>query len=292
MTQDQNILLAKRVIIDNIYRSANLEGIGVTFAETYDIVNNINSCNLKPSEVNDIINLKKCWEYILSNMNMDIDLAFVKNIHSIIAKGMENIPVYEIGEFRQGSVGVSGTNWRPKEPNTEEIYQELCEINKCNDNEKKSEDLFLWIMKRQMFRDGNKRVANFVANYNLIKNGLGLISIPVEKQSTFLNLLVKYYETDDKTEIHNFIDYYARYRDMSFLSKEQQDLLKSDLKKNSARIIKEMGKEQGIEQKNDIIKDNIDERAYFAIKEYQSNYSNNNILEDKIEDKTNKNDGR
>ncbi len=33
-----------------------------------------------------------------------------------------------------------------------------------------------------MFLDGNKRVANLVANKEMIKNGLGIISVPVEKR--------------------------------------------------------------------------------------------------------------
>ena len=35
MTKEDNIFFAKRKLIDNIYKSANLEGITVTFADTY-----------------------------------------------------------------------------------------------------------------------------------------------------------------------------------------------------------------------------------------------------------------
>ena len=34
MTKEDNIFYAKRKLIDNIYKSANLEGIAVTFADT------------------------------------------------------------------------------------------------------------------------------------------------------------------------------------------------------------------------------------------------------------------
>ena len=37
MTREQNIFLAKRNIVDYIYKSANLEGINVTFPETQAI---------------------------------------------------------------------------------------------------------------------------------------------------------------------------------------------------------------------------------------------------------------
>ena len=37
-----------------------------------------------------------------------------------------------------------------------------------------------------MFKDGNKRVANLVANKEMIKNGLGIIAIPIELKGIYL----------------------------------------------------------------------------------------------------------
>ena len=34
MTQEQNIFYAKRNIVDSMWKSANLEGIAITFSET------------------------------------------------------------------------------------------------------------------------------------------------------------------------------------------------------------------------------------------------------------------
>lgn len=39
MTQKENIFLAKRNIVDYIWKSANLEGIGVTYPDTQAIYN-------------------------------------------------------------------------------------------------------------------------------------------------------------------------------------------------------------------------------------------------------------
>ena len=47
MTQRQNIEIAKRTLVDAIYKSANLEGIAVTYAQTIDILNNVNVASLK-----------------------------------------------------------------------------------------------------------------------------------------------------------------------------------------------------------------------------------------------------
>ena len=40
MSLEDNIFFAKRKLVDNIYKSANLEGIAVTFADTYAFMNN------------------------------------------------------------------------------------------------------------------------------------------------------------------------------------------------------------------------------------------------------------
>ena len=56
-----------------------------------------------------------------------------------------------------------------------------------------------------MFLDGNKRVANLVANKEMIKNGLGIIAIPVEKISEYFPLLIDYYETGNSDNLKNWI---------------------------------------------------------------------------------------
>ena len=56
-----------------------------------------------------------------------------------------------------------------------------------------------------MFLDGNKRVANLVANKEMIRNGEGILSVPVEKIEDYFTYLIHYYETGDMTEIKNFL---------------------------------------------------------------------------------------
>lgn len=57
MTIEENIFLAKRNIIDNIYKSARLEGIAVTFPQTEAIYNGVNASNLKVDDIIAINNL-------------------------------------------------------------------------------------------------------------------------------------------------------------------------------------------------------------------------------------------
>ena len=56
-----------------------------------------------------------------------------------------------------------------------------------------------------MLLDGNKRVANLVANKEMIKNGMGIIAVPVEKIGEYFTLLINFYETNDGLEIKKWI---------------------------------------------------------------------------------------
>ena len=55
MDETENIWIAKRLLVDSVYSSANLEGIAVTFAQTQDILNNVNVSQLTPKDINKVL---------------------------------------------------------------------------------------------------------------------------------------------------------------------------------------------------------------------------------------------
>ncbi len=63
----------------------------------------------------------------------------------------------------------------------------------------------LWIMRRQMFIDGNKRVATLFVNKIMIDNGCGIITISQENQPIFFEKLTKFYETGDNLDLKQWI---------------------------------------------------------------------------------------
>ena len=65
--------------------------------------------------------------------------------------------------------------------------------------------MMLYLMRTQPFYDGNKRTAMIAANQIMIQNGKGIISIPIEQQVTFREMLIDFYETDDMCRIKNFL---------------------------------------------------------------------------------------
>ena len=202
MTKEDNIFFAKRKIIDNIYKSANLEGIAVTFADTVDFYNNVNNGHISVDNMLKLKGLKDAWEYVLNTIDEDLTIDYIKGIHFQICKGQNVMP---LGDFRKNGVGITGTSWRPKLPSECDYESELKEIMKNENKQDMAINLFCWIQRSQMFQDGNKRVANLIANKEFIKNGLGIINVPVNLIGKYFTLLVNYYETNDNSDLKNFI---------------------------------------------------------------------------------------
>ena len=202
MTKEDNIFFAKRKLIDNLYKSANLEGIAVTFADTVAFVNNVNTGKISVDDMLKLKGLKDAWEYVLNTIDEELTIDYIKKIHFEVCKGQNIEP---LGNFRDRGVGITGTSYRPKLPNECNYDKELNDIMKVEDSLDRSITLFLWIQRSQMFLDGNKRVANLVANKEMIKNGLGILAVPVEKIGEYFTILIEFYETNDYTNIKKWI---------------------------------------------------------------------------------------
>lgn len=203
LSQEENIFIAKRMIVDAVYKSANLEGIAVTFAQTVDILNDVNVDSLKPSEISKVCCIRDGWHFILDNINTPLDLGFIESVHELIAKS--ELDYRYLGKFRTDNVLISGTSWRPEIPNPETLHKELMDLLKIKNETDSALTIMLWIMRNQIFKDGNKRVATIIANKLLIQNGCGIVSVPVELDGTFKSMLVKYYETNDMNELKQWI---------------------------------------------------------------------------------------
>ena len=203
MSQKENIFLAKRLLVDVIYKSANLEGIDITFTETVNILNDVNAENIKPSEIGKVCCLRDAWQYIIEHISDNVDLGYIENVHTLVTK--TEMDYKDLGQIRTRDVIISGTTWRPEIPNPETLHKELKEILSIENVTNRALTVMLWIMRNQIFVDGNKRVATMIGNKILIENGNGIISVPVELDGKFKTLLVKYYETNDMEEIKQWM---------------------------------------------------------------------------------------
>lgn len=199
-----NIDFARSHMADTIYKQAVLEGIATTYADTETIIEGGKVNNMTAEDILKVVNLKHAWEFVL-NKNVLLsptNFALLSEINKLILEGF----YYNAGKVRFTPVRIGGTDWKPELPFESVIKEELDKIlNKKISIVDKAIELILFVMKKQIFIDGNKRTAIIFANHLLIKNGKGLIVIPNEQVEKFKSLLISYYEGKDVKKIKEFL---------------------------------------------------------------------------------------
>ncbi len=201
LTKEQNIFLAKEGLVSNIYNSARLEGINITYEDTKKVLEGLNVPSLRLVEINCILNLRDAWNFALSNIDTDITLDFICKVNSFVSRN-ESL---EWGVLRTGKVGINGVDCIPDIPNREDVITNINEILKEENITSRSLNLMLYLMRSQIFWDGNKRTAILVANKLLISNGCGIISVKENHINEFNKLLTEYYNTGNKDKIITFL---------------------------------------------------------------------------------------
>ena len=201
---EKNIDFAKRHLVDNIYNQAILEGVATTFEDTENIIEGGKINNMSSEDVLKIVNLKHAWEFIL-NKNIilsDTNFPLLCEINKFVEEGF----YYNAGKLRSVPVSIGGTKWTPELPIESIVKEDIKNIfnMKINDIDKAIE-LLLYVMKKQIFIDGNKRTSIIFANHYLISKGQGIIAIPANLTNEYKKLLINYYEEKDSTEIKKFL---------------------------------------------------------------------------------------
>ena len=198
-----NIDFARRNLVDSIYKQAMLEGVATTYSDTEEIINGGKVNDMTADDIGKVVNLKHAWEFI---MNKDVvtypsNYAILCQLNALVEEGFS----YTAGKIRSVPVTIGGCSYIPPIPFENQVIEELREIVNNDNAIDKAINSLLYIMKKQIFLDGNKRTAVLFANHILIANGKGLIVIPAEKVNEYKKLLVEYYETDDSKEIKKFL---------------------------------------------------------------------------------------
>lgn len=202
--RDTAIGMAKRLLVDSIWKSANLEGLGTTFPKTEAILANAPTTT-KTEEVLFVINMKRAWQFLLDNLNYTNYLALLGEYNKIVGELLFSYA----GEIRTFPIQIGGTTWEPEMPNTGIIINKIEELEHIEDVELKALKYFCYVARTQMFADGNKRVAQLIANKVLIENNIGIFQIPIERLEDFKTLLTDFYESDNDEKIIQFMVKYC-----------------------------------------------------------------------------------
>ena len=201
ITKDQNIFLAKRCVVDSIWKSSHIEGIDVTYTEIQRIYDGGNVARLRIAEIQTINDLNHAWLFVLNSIDAPNDLNMLKSINGLVGSNL----VDRAGQIRIYEVSIGGTTWKPEIPDENKIIEDFKNFNKIKCITERAITIMCYLMRTQFFTDGNKRTAMLFANKIMIQNGKGVISIPVDEDIAFGEKLIKYYETNDMTVLKQFI---------------------------------------------------------------------------------------
>jgi len=86
MTLEQNIFLAKRNLVDNIYSSAKMEGLSLTFWQVKNILDGVNVSNLKLDEIQCVLNLRDAWQFVISNITNEFNIDFICKVNEYVSR--------------------------------------------------------------------------------------------------------------------------------------------------------------------------------------------------------------
>ena len=199
-----NIDIAKRMLSDTIFKQAVLEGVKTTYLKTDDIIQNGKVKNMTVDAVSIILNLKHAWEFILDKYVIisPSDYGLLCAINKHVISGFS----WNAGKIRNVPVSIGGTEWKPDFPIEADIKDDIERIvNKKKSDVDKAIELLLYVSRKQMFLDGNKRCAVIFANHYLISKGKGLIVVPDKKVDEYKKLLLEFYETNNSKNISEFL---------------------------------------------------------------------------------------
>ena len=187
-----------------IYDQAVLEGVSTTFPDTELIIENGKVNNVSAEDVQKILNLKHAWEFVLDKDVIQSPTSYYvcQYIARLVNEGFN----YEGGRIRGVPVKIGGSSYIPPLPVEYEVKDQIEKIVAADASYVDiAIELALYVMKTQIFNDGNKRTAIIFANHYLIAHGAGLMVVPENIVPEFKQLLVRYYEDIDVGAIKDFL---------------------------------------------------------------------------------------
>ena len=205
LSRKESVYLLKKNIVELVYNAGKFEGLNTTLLQTEEIIKYNRANNVAVDDVLTVVNLKRGFEMLLNDVQEPL-LETSKRINRIVAAEDALFP----GEIRTGGVEVSTIQGRYVPPmlTEAEVNSQYDEILKqdISDTEKALR-LFLFILKNQIFWDGNKRTALLTANKIMFSKGLGLLSIPETEFTMFNKLLSIFYNSKSSDNELKLIDY-------------------------------------------------------------------------------------
>lgn len=213
--------LAKRLLVDSIWKTANIEVDGITFPDTQEIFDGRAPSSMTVDDIVTVNNIKHAWQFLLDNVDYPVDWQYVKEYNHIVGEGL----VRDAGRLRDYGVRIGGTSWIPPVPTLETSRDAVAAIMDEANPLERALRLFGAISRGQWFADGNKRTALMAANHELIHAGLGILAVQPSDKAAFISCLLSYYESGDFSSLEQWLATNAFGRVPGGLTLKQQRFL-------------------------------------------------------------------
>ncbi len=168
------------------------------------IIENGKVNNVSAEDVQKILNLKHAWEFVLDKDVVQSPTSYY--VCQYIARLVNGGFYHEGGRIRGVPVKIGGSSYIPPLPVEYDVKEQIDKILVLDAPALDiAIELALYVMKTQIFNDGNKRTAIIFANHYLVAHGAGLMVVPESIVPEFKQLLLKYYEDIDAESIKDFL---------------------------------------------------------------------------------------
>ena len=202
LTAQQSLFLAKKKWDENVYCGMRMENRAVTFPQTRTILDGVNVPGVPLDDIQAILNMRDAWRFLMNTVDKPLTVDYICKINGFIARN----EALEWGVLRRGSVGISGTDYKPPVPVYETISAELDKLLSADKTAtEKALDAFAWGARGQFFWDGNKRTSLTVANKILLMNGAGILTITDQHMEAFNIALLTFYNSGEAEPLKQFL---------------------------------------------------------------------------------------
>jgi hypothetical protein len=86
LSPEQSLFLAKKKWDENVYCGMKMENRAVTFPQTQTILNGINVPNVQLDDIQEILNMRDAWMFLLSTINEEVTFEYWCKLNEYIAR--------------------------------------------------------------------------------------------------------------------------------------------------------------------------------------------------------------
>lgn len=215
-TQEQNIKFARRNFVHLIHGESRMQGLTTTIPQTKTIIEGYGVSGVSLDDTSVIVQLKRAWNYILQS-SMLLNVLMLNHINKLVALYDSLQP----GQMRTGKISVDLADGNsitldriPLEKIAVYLNNLLNNVNSDNATDT-ALSLATYIIKNQLYWDGNKRTALLAANKIMITYGVGLLDIPIEKTEEWNNITVDLFKSGNDQNFKTWL-YHNAIKTFSF----------------------------------------------------------------------------